>query len=90
LTLKGIKDIEVIVQPKYKIASERPGSGNTTNIGSVAEIKRLEKGEGPFAKYGEEFFEDYWRNFIQRKIARDRGIEQPYRNIEEYLRWKKK
>ncbi len=85
-----IKDIEIIVQPKYKIASERPGSGNTANIGSISEIKKLQKGEGPFIKYGEEIFEDYWRNFMQRKTARDGGKEQPFRNIEEYLKWKKR
>lgn len=83
-----IKDIKIIIQPKYKIASERPGSGNTANIGSVTDIKRLERGEGPFAKYGEEVFEDYWRNFIQRKAARDQGKKQPYRDIKEYLQWK--
>ncbi|MBI2356132.1 MAG: restriction endonuclease [Candidatus Doudnabacteria bacterium] len=85
-----IKDIEIIVQPKYKIASERPGSGNTANIGSISEIKKLQEGEGPFAKYGEEVFEDYWRNFMQRKTARDGGKEQPFRKIEEYLKWKKR
>lgn len=85
-----IKDIEIIVQPKYKIASERPGSGNTANIGSISEIKKLQKGEGPFAKYGEQIFEDYWRNFMQRKTARDGGKAQPFRNIEEYLKWKKR
>lgn len=85
-----IKDIEIIVQPKYKIASERPGSGNTANIGSVSEIKKLQNGEGPFAKYGEHVFEDYWRNFMQRKTARDGGKEQLFRNIEEFLKWKKK
>jgi hypothetical protein len=85
-----IKDIEIIVQPKYKIASERPGSGNTANIGSIWEIKKLQKGEGPFAKYGEEVFEDYWRNFMQLKTARDGGTKQPFCNIEEYLQWKKR
>lgn len=85
-----IKDIEIIVQPKYKIASERPGSANTANIGSISEIKKLQRGEGLFAKYGEQVFEDYWRNFMQRKTARDGGKEQPFRNIEEYLKWKKK
>ncbi len=85
-----IKDIEIIVQPKYRIASERPGSGNTANIGSISEIKKLQKGKGPFAKYGEAVFEDYWRNFMQRKTARDGGTKQPFRNIEEYLKWKKR
>ncbi len=86
----AIKDIEIIVQPKYKISSEYLGNGNTANIGSVTEIKRLEKGAGPFAKYGEAVFEDYWRNFVQKKVARDQGKEQPYRNIKEYLEWKEK
>lgn len=85
-----IKDIEIIVQPKYKIAADRPGSGNTANIGSVTEIEKLRKGQGVFAKLGEKVFEDYWRNFLQRKIARDMGKEQPYHNISEYLEWKKK
>lgn len=30
-----MEDIEYFVQEKYRIASDRPGSGNTTNIGSI-------------------------------------------------------
>lgn len=85
-----IKDVEIIVHPKYKIASDHPGSGNTANIGSLSEIEKLKNGEGIFAKHGEKVFEDYWRNFLQRKIARDMGTEQPYKNIEEYFIWKRK
>jgi hypothetical protein len=85
-----IKDIEIIIQPKYKISADRPGSGNTANIGSITEIKKLRNGEGVFAKYGEAVFEDYWRNFLQRKIARDMGRKQPYHNFSEYLAWKKR
>ena len=84
----AISDVEIIIQQKYKLASDRPGSGNTANIGSATNIKLLRAGKGVFANYGEDVFEDYWRNFIQRKIARDKGISQPYRNIEEYLKWK--
>lgn len=85
-----IKDIEIIVHQKYEIAADRPGSGNTANIGSVSEIDKLRKGQGVFAKLGEEIFEDYWRNFMQKKIARDKRKKQPYHNIKEYLAWKKK
>ncbi len=88
--LPTIKDIEIIVHQKYEIAADRPGSGNTANIGSVTEIDRLRKGQGVFAKLGEKVFEDYWRNFMQKKIARDKKVRQPYRNIKEYLFWKKK
>lgn len=85
-----IKDIEIIVQEKYKLSADRPGSGNTANIGSSNDIETLRKGTGIFAKLGEKVFEDYWRNFLQRKIARDMGKTQPYHNLAEYLAWKKK
>lgn len=85
-----IEDIEIIVQPKYKIAADRPGSGNTANIGSTTEIEKLRDGKGVFADHGEQVFEDYWRNFLQRKIALDKGVKQPYHNLPEYLEWKEK
>ncbi len=49
-----IRDIEIIFQPKWKIASDQPGSGNTKNIGSVKSVNALRKGLGPFAKIGDE------------------------------------
>jgi hypothetical protein len=85
-----IKDIEIIVQEKYKLSADRPGSGNTANIGSSSDIETLRNGTGVFAKHGEKVFEDYWRNFLQLKIAKDMGKVQPYHNIAEYLEWKKK
>lgn len=85
-----IKDIEIIVQEKYRLSADRPGSGNTANIGSSNDIETLRNGTGAFAKHGEKVFEDYWRNFLQRKIARDMGKIQPYHNLGEYLVWKKK
>ena len=85
-----IKDIEIIVQEKYRLSADRPGSGNTANIGSSNDIETLRNGTGAFAKHGEKVFEDYWRNFLQRKIARDMGKIQPYHNLSEYLVWKKK
>ena len=83
-----INDIEIIVQEKYKISSASPGSGNTANIGSVKDIETLKNGTGPFAELGLEAFEEYWRNFLQLKIARDRGMKQPYRDIVTYKTWK--
>jgi len=34
-----IKDFQFFAQPKYRIASSRPGSGNTKNIGSVTKVE---------------------------------------------------
>ncbi len=56
-------DIEFFVQEKYKIAGKTPGSGNTTNIGSIKSksISEFKEGKGPFDSHGT--FENYWRNF---------------------------
>ena len=77
-------NVEYFVQEKYRIAGWTPGSGNTTNIGSIvgSSISDFAEGCGPFAKLGEEVFKDYWRNYTQRRQGR------PYSNLEEYLEWK--
>ncbi len=41
--LSVIHDFEFLVQEKYKIASDKPGSGNTKNIGSIKNIQNLKK-----------------------------------------------
>ena len=85
LVLSPIKDVEYFVQEKYRIAGDSPGSGNTENIGSItaSSIAEFVEGNGPFTQLGEEVFIDYWRNYPP--------YRQPgnYRNLEEYLRWKK-
>jgi len=43
-----IKEFQFFVQEKYRIAVDRPGSGNTKNIGSVTTISDLINGKGPF------------------------------------------
>jgi len=50
-----IRDFQFFAQEKYRIASDRPGSGNTKNIDSVTEINKLVSGSGPFASLGEMF-----------------------------------
>ena len=56
-------DIQYFVQEKYKIAGEKPGSGNTTNIGSIKSnnIEDFQNGLGPFKSH--EDFESYWRKY---------------------------
>ena len=80
-----IEQFVFFVQPKWKIASDRPGSGNTRNIGSVLDVDKLVKGEGTFAEFGEEVFDDYWMNFFNAADAQKKGIGTPhYNNIETY------
>src|SRR5260370_17971530 len=59
-----IKDFQFFAQPKYRIASARPGSGNTKNIGSVTNIAALIAGNGPFAKLRAGVYEHYWMDYL--------------------------
>jgi len=67
-----IKDFEFFVAEKWQIASDRSGSHNTANIGSITYIEDLKKGNGVFAKLGEEWFDEYWMNYGEVTMIKDR------------------
>lgn len=80
-----VKDITFFVQEKWKIAIDRPGSGNTKNIGSVSLIEDLINGNGMFAELGEDIFDDYWMNYLTPDMAKKAELPQPYyNNLESY------
>ncbi|MBI3978918.1 MAG: restriction endonuclease [Chloroflexi bacterium] len=85
-----IRDIEFIFQPKWRIASDQPGSGNTKNIGSVKRIDDLRSGLGPFARLGDEgplVFDRYWQEYLTIDMARQVELPRPlFRNLRDYLR----
>jgi hypothetical protein len=83
-----VKDFTFLVQEKWRIASDRPGSGNTKNIGSVKNIQSLIEGNGPFTPHGKKVFDDYWMNYLTEDMARAIDSEVPYRNLEEYWKWR--
>lgn len=83
-----VRDFTFLFQEKWRIASDRPGSGNTKNIGSVKDIRTLVEGNGPFAPYGHEVFDDYWMNYLTDDMARAIESEVPYQNLEEYWQWR--
>jgi len=85
-----IKDFKFFAQPKFCIASPRPGSGNTKNIGSVVRIDELLNGAGPFAALGEEIYDDYWMFYLTADMAREVGLPRPYTNLQSYLAYKNK
>ncbi len=86
--VSAVKDFAFLLQEKWRIAGERPGSGNTKNIGSVRDVESLVKGTGPFAPCGLEVFDDYWMNYLTADMARAIDSEVPYRNLAEYWRWR--
>ncbi|MDR9833585.1 type II restriction endonuclease [Staphylococcus coagulans] len=53
------------IQEKYKISGDKPGSGNTENIGSFKSnnINDFIDGNGPFSVLGKDLFEIYWQNY---------------------------
>jgi len=84
-----IKNFTFFVQEKYKIALDRPGSGNTKNIGSVTNIEALINGKGPFAGLGEDVFDDYWMYYLTKDMARAVDLKvAPYKNLNDYKEYK--
>lgn len=58
-----IKDFTFFAEEKWRIASDKSGSGNTANIGSITNIDDIINGNGIFAKAGEQLFDEYWTNY---------------------------
>lgn len=84
-----INDITFFVQEKWKIATDRPGSGNTKNIGSVSVIDDLINGKGVFAELGEDVFDDYWTNYLTPDMAKKAELAKPYyNNLESYKKFR--
>ena len=85
-----VKEFQFFAQPKFRIASSRPGSGNTKNIGSVVKIDELVDGNGSFASLGEEVYDDYWMFYLTRDMAQTLSLERPYTNLKSYLDYKQR
>lgn len=80
-----IKNVEVVIWQKWQLASDKPGSGDTANIGSIRSLDALRKGKGTFTQFGKKgkaIFEDYWRNF-------DWHPPRKYTDLKGYLAWKR-
>ena len=85
-----IGDFTFFVREKYQIAKDRPGSGNTKNIGSVTKLDTLLNGKGPFAELGEKIFDDYWMYYLTSDMAKAVDLKKPpYKNLREYKEYKK-
>jgi len=57
-----ITDLFFFAEEKWKISSDKGGSGNTANIGSINHIEDMLVGNGVFKNLGEKVFDDYWMN----------------------------
>jgi hypothetical protein len=66
-----IKDFDFFAAEKWKIASDKQGSGNTANIGSIVDIEDLKNENGVFSQLGEEWFDEYWINYGSATTVKD-------------------
>jgi hypothetical protein len=82
-----IKDFDFFVAEKWKIASDKQGSGNTANIGCTLNMKDLKSENGIFSKLSEEWFDEYWMNFGSATMLKD-GKTIKITNIKDFLEFK--
>lgn len=83
-----IKNFTFFAEEKWKIASDKGGSGNTANIGSIRRIEDILNGNGVFAKAGEKYFDDYWANYGKMQVKDKKGNYKKLSSFEEYLKYR--
>ena len=84
-----INNIQFFVVEKWCIASDKSGSGNTANIGSINNIEDIIHGRGMFSKLGESWFDDYWMNYKKITIAKDDGSTTKITNLKDFVSYRK-
>jgi hypothetical protein len=83
-----ISNIEFFVAEKWRIASDKGGSGNTANIGSINHIADILAGDGMFRELGEAWFDDYWINFGKIAIKTADGTTKKITNLEDFVKFR--
>ena len=78
------KNVKYFIQEKYKIAGDKPGSGNTENLGSFStrNFTDIKDGKGPFSELGIDVFDLYWKYY-----PKYRAPQKEYTSLEEFLEW---
>lgn len=81
-------NIRFFIQEKYKIAGDKPGSGNTENIGSISTSRfdDFVEGRGPFSSLGVDVYNIYWKYYPKYRVS----SEDDYHSLNEFKIWIKK
>lgn len=94
-TLKDLQKISSVINDfiffaceKWTIASDKGGSGNTANIGSIQKIEDILKGNGVFKRLGEKWFDDYWMNFGKISIRGKKGETKKITSLKEFVKYR--
>jgi hypothetical protein len=86
-----IRDFDFFVQEKWRIAIDRPGSGNTKNIGSSCLSSELKNGAALFTKHpnGQALFDDYWMYYLTKDMAKAADLpKRPYTDLKSYFSYR--
>ncbi len=83
-----VRDFQFFVAEKWKIASDKSGSGNTANIGSINNIKDIINGNGMFSKLGETWFDDYWMNYKKITVSDSKGGTKKIASLKDFVTYR--
>ena len=76
------------VNPKRPADSDKGGSGNTANIGSINNIADIVAGRGMFSKLGEHWFDEYWMNYKKITVQDGNGGTKKISTLREFVEYK--
>lgn len=83
-----VRNFQFFVTEKWKIASDKGGSGNTANIGSINNIADIIAGRGMFSNLGENWFDEYWMNYQKITIQDGKGGTRKITTLREFVEYK--
>lgn len=83
-----VRNFQFFVAEKWKIASDKGGSGNTANIGSINNIADIISGQGMFSKLGEHWFDEYWINYKKITILDGNGEAKIISTLRDFVAYK--
>jgi hypothetical protein len=83
-----VSNFEFFVAEKWQIASDKEGSHNTANIGSIKNISGIVNRCGMFSKLGESWFDDYWMNYGKITITDAAGETKKITKLVDFVRYR--
>ncbi|MDX9990764.1 MAG: EcoRV family type II restriction endonuclease [Anaerolineales bacterium] len=83
-----IRDFRFFVAEKWEIASDKQGSSNTANIGSLTKVADILNGNGVFKNLGETWFDEYWMNYGKITMTTPGGKVKKITLLREYLAYR--
>ncbi len=83
-----VSNFTFFVAEKWRIASDKEGSHNTANIGSIKNIESIVNGRGMFSNLGESWFDDYWMNYGKISIQDEQGGTKKITRLADFVRYR--